>query len=342
MTLRRCLAVLSLLVAVGAASSSPAAADAGTTLMDTPSVAEGDAGTTNLVFTVTIGGTPLTSPASVDYFTNNAGTASPPGDYADTSGTLTFVPGGPTTQQIVVPVVGDTVREPDETVPVTMTNAVNATVSQAIHVGTIVNDDPVPSITIADGFAQEGGPMGFTVTLSNRSSQTITVDYTTFAGSADGDVDYVVETGTVSFPAIFQTQIGIDTIEDALDEPDETFTVVLSNPVGATIADGTGVGTIIDNDLAAVTTTTTATTQAVTPAPVGGEPTTTTSTTSSPTGGAGASTSTTAAPAVRSAGAADLPRTGAAEGRLATIGLGAVAAGALLRRRSTRLRAGRN
>ncbi|MCP3936050.1 MAG: hypothetical protein GY708_11840 [Actinomycetia bacterium] len=37
-------------------------------------------------------------------------------------------------------------------------------------------------------------------------------------------------------------------LDDALDEPDETFTVVLSSPVNVTLADDEAVGTIVDND----------------------------------------------------------------------------------------------
>jgi thiamine pyrophosphokinase len=101
--------------------------------------AEGNAGTTNFVFTVTL------SPASgqtvmVNYATAN-GTATAGSDYTATSGTLTFAP-GVTTQNISVPVNGDTVFEPDETFTVNLSAPVNAMITTATGTGTIVNDEP--------------------------------------------------------------------------------------------------------------------------------------------------------------------------------------------------------
>jgi hypothetical protein len=340
----------------------PAAADPGTVFtMDTPSVLEGDSGTTDLVFTISITGTPLTSNASVDYFTNNAGGADAPGDFALTSGTLTFTPGGPTSQQVVVKVVGDTWHEDDETVPVTMDDPVNGVVGQAIHDGTILNDDGEPTISLGDAVTSESGTLGFPITLSNLSQDTVTVDYATVAGTADEGSDFVVTTGTMVFQATFASQIGIVTVGDLVEEPTEDMTVVLSNPVGGTILDGTGIGTILDDDappgppgppdegpegpeppdkgfpglpaLPEIDETTTTTTATTTPAVVpAGDPATTSST-----------TATTAAPAAtvaaRSTGGGTLARTGSSSSDLAVVGVGAVLLGFLVVRRAGRARA---
>src|SRR5262245_25659481 len=110
-------------------------------------VVEGDSGTTNAVFTITL------SPASgqtvsVEYATAD-GTASAESDYASHSGTVTFLPG--TTNQIVtVPVNGDVLNEANETFFVNLLNPVQATVARSQGIGTIGNDDPLPSVSIDD------------------------------------------------------------------------------------------------------------------------------------------------------------------------------------------------
>src|SRR5438094_1519837 len=90
----------------------------------------------------------------------------------------------------------------------------------------------------------------FSLTLSAASPQSITVDYSTADGAATAPADYVAKSGTVTFPANSTTPQTITIVVngDNSDEIDETFTVNLSNPVHATIANGTGTGTILDND----------------------------------------------------------------------------------------------
>ena len=91
--------------------------------------------------------------------------------------------------------------------------------------------------------------MRFTVTLNQPSAGTVTVAYATANGTAIAPADYAAKSGTVTF-SVGQTsaRIGIVIKGDSANEPDETFNVLLSNPSGATIADGTGVGTILDDD----------------------------------------------------------------------------------------------
>ena len=82
----------------------------------------------------------------------------------------------------------------------------------------------------------------------------MTVDYTTADGTANAPGDYTTTQGTLTIPAgqcgpsSTACQISVPTDDDTLYENNETFTVTLSNPTGATIADGTATGTIVDND----------------------------------------------------------------------------------------------
>jgi hypothetical protein len=67
--------------------------------------------------------------------------------------------------------------------------------------------------------------------------------------------DYTGTTsGTLNFAAGDTSKtITLTIVNDSLTEATETFSVVLSNPVNATLQDGTGIGTIVDNDSVAPT-----------------------------------------------------------------------------------------
>jgi Calx-beta domain len=101
--------------------------------------AEGNAGQTAFRFTVSLDAA-QPAPVTVD-FTTADGTATAPGDYAATSGTLTFAP-GEIAKTVTVQVNGDTRKESNETFTVNLSNAIgNATIADGHAVGTIVNDD---------------------------------------------------------------------------------------------------------------------------------------------------------------------------------------------------------
>ena len=90
----------------------------------------------------------------------------------------------------------------------------------------------------------------FELTLANPSSQTVTVDWATQDGTALAPADYVAASGTVTFgPGVTTQTVVVQVKGDVVFEPDETFSIVLSDPTNATIGDGTGTGTIDDDDL---------------------------------------------------------------------------------------------
>lgn len=113
---------------------------------------EGNSGYGNMNFTITLSNSADTN---VSYAASN-GTALAGSDYNATSGTLSFTSGGPTTQIVSVPIVGDTVFEPNETFTLTLSNPIGATISDANATGTIVNDDVLLSYcddqNLSDGF----------------------------------------------------------------------------------------------------------------------------------------------------------------------------------------------
>jgi Calx-beta domain/K319L-like, PKD domain len=114
--------------------------------------------------------------------------------------------------------------------------------------------EPTRQISISDASATEGGTETFTVSLDAASANPITVDFATADDTATAGSDYTAATGTVTFaPGDVSETVTVSTIDDALDEADETFNVNLLNATGnSAILDGMGVGTIVDNDVTPV------------------------------------------------------------------------------------------
>ena len=118
-----------------------------TVSIDSPSVTEGDSGSKNLTFTVTLNEA-ATEQVTVDYADAGTGTATSGTDYtAITGDTLTFAV-GTTSQTFNVSVTGDTDEEVNETVVVTLSGATNATISTATGTGTITDNDAPPSLSL--------------------------------------------------------------------------------------------------------------------------------------------------------------------------------------------------
>lgn len=214
------------------------------------SVLEGNTGTTQMVFTVTMP-FPSEHVVTVQYVTANS-SAKAGLDYISTAGTLTFPP-GTTTQTITVQVLGDEVYEPNEALVVNLSNPVNALLLVKKGVGTIVNDEPLPKITILDTSTVEGDNgsryMEFELMLSGASSKNITVNFATADGSAYAPASYAARNGILVFPSGTTTQcVAVVVYGNVTIESDKTMRMLLTRAVNAAIEDGEGIGTIVNDD----------------------------------------------------------------------------------------------
>lgn len=216
-------------------------------------VNEGNAGTTNFTFTVS-----LSAPAGPGGVTFNIATANGSAtagvDYVAQSLTGQTIPAGSSTYTFTVQVNGDTANEPTETFFVNVTSVINAVVVDGQGVGTITNDDPLPSMSIDDVSVVEGnaGTVNavFTVTLSAASGQTATVLYATADGTATQPADYTSTSGSLTFtPGQTTRTLTVPVIGETVPEANETFFVNLSGAANATISDNQGVGTITNDDV---------------------------------------------------------------------------------------------
>lgn len=213
-------------------------------------VREGNSGTSFAEFTVRLSA-PSSQSVTVDFKTADR-TATAGSDYTAASGTLTFAAGA-TTNSVRVPILGDATKEPDETFEVRLTKPASARLTRDVGLGTILDDDVLPTLTITDATVVEGNSgvtnAIFAVRLSTASPQTVSVGFQTIGGTATAGSDFKAASGTLEFaPGTISRTLAVAVNGDTAFEPDETFTVNLSNPVNALIARGQGLGTILNDD----------------------------------------------------------------------------------------------
>jgi hypothetical protein len=218
------------------------------------SALEGNSGTTTYSFDVTLSNASYQT-ITVSRQAQDGTATTADSDYVPLgAGLRTFLP-GETQRQVVVTVNGDTKFEPDENFMVKLSAPTNATIADDTGVGTMQNDDTQPQASVNDVSHAEGNSAttayDFTVSLTNPSAQTVTVDYLTQDGTATtADSDYTGQlTTTLTFtPGQTQKQVTVNATGDNKFEGDESFTLKLAGSTGATIADSAGVGTIQNDD----------------------------------------------------------------------------------------------
>ena len=214
-------------------------------------------GFTNLNFTVSLS-VPTTNTVTVQVRTFDIEATAASGDYTaiplgPPPTILTFGP-GETTKTVSVQVRQDDLVEGNERLQVQLSNATNATIIDGTGTGTITNDD-VRSFSINDVTVTEGDTgtvnAAFTVTLSQSSPGTVTLSAATAPDSATSGSDYTTTSQLLTFASgVTQQTFTVPVAGDTLLESTEQFFVNLSNPTsGLVIADGQGIGTIVDNDV---------------------------------------------------------------------------------------------
>jgi hypothetical protein len=229
------------------------------------SITEGNSGTTNLVFTITLSqASNLT--VTVDYATADGSATTADSDYQAATGTLTFSP-GTLTQTISVTVNGDTRDEPNEVFVVNLSGAVNASLVDNQGLGTILSDD-TPLIEFSSStYSVNEDELRVFVTVNRRGdlSKVARVDYTTsdssalnncnqVTGNASSRCDYATTVGTILFAAGESSEaISIPIVNDVyIEGGSEVLTFTLSNVSNADLGTITTATVIIldaDNGL---------------------------------------------------------------------------------------------
>ncbi len=231
---------------------------------DAPLNNEGNSGTTTFSFTVSLSSPAPAGGVSFDIATQDGTATVADNDYVAQSVIGKTIAAGASSTTFEVTVNGDLNIEPNEDFLVNITNISGATAGDTQGQATIQNDDS-PTLSINDVTATEGDTgtkiFQFTVTSTLPApAGGITFDIATSDGTAQDDNpasednDYVAQSLTgQTIPAGQTTYLFSVTVNgDKLVEPDETFTVTISNVSGggASIGDGAGLGTIQNDDTA--------------------------------------------------------------------------------------------
>jgi predicted extracellular nuclease len=215
------------------------------------SVSEGDFGLRSAVFTASLTG-PLAAPVTFEV-TTDTGTAIPDVDYVSRSGFTQTIPAGQTSVNVPININGDTDVEGNETFVVNLGNVTGVPLVDGQGIGTIVNDDKA-TLSVGNVSVTEGDSgvrtATFELNLSRAIPTQVTFDVATANGSATAGTDYVARSqlGRIidggRTRAVFEVQVS----GDAVAEADETFNVTISNVQGATLGNGSAVGTIVNDD----------------------------------------------------------------------------------------------
>jgi uncharacterized delta-60 repeat protein len=160
-------------------------------------------------------------------------------DYTALSGIVRFGDGDTTNKQISIPIIDDALGERDETFGVDITPATASADNYSALVTILDNDGGFAGVIeiYGDFIDQESdGPQGGPLTLSryDGSNGVVTVDYAVTSGTATAGIDFIAQTGTVTWPDgdSSDKEIFVTIIDDTEEEPDETYIVTISNPTG--------------------------------------------------------------------------------------------------------------
>jgi hypothetical protein len=213
-------------------------------------------GTSGLAVTVIRSGD--TSAAASITLTPSNGTATSGADFNNSPIVVNFNP-GQTSTTVTIPIVDDNIDEPNETINLTLSNPSSGVLlgTRTTAVLTIVDNDPLPTVNLGPAtISRNEGNSGttafnFTVSLSNPSSQSITVPYTTNNGTATAGSDYTDNDGSLTFnPGETSKIITVQVTGDTAVEANETFIVAQGTPTNATLGTSQSTATIVNDDVA--------------------------------------------------------------------------------------------
>jgi gliding motility-associated-like protein len=217
-------------------------------------------------FVITYTGPTVQDAFTVDFVITD-GTAIDPDDYSvATIGTSVTFPAGTADgdmQLVSINIMDDLIIEPSEDLNITLSNISIPSINMldGDGIGTITDNDgsgPGEGISVADFTVDESvGTADFVITYTGPTvASSFTVDFVVTDGTAIDPDDYSVATVgvTVTFPAGTangDTQVvTVNIVDDMILEGAETLEITLSNISipAINMVDGTGVGTITDND----------------------------------------------------------------------------------------------
>jgi hypothetical protein len=196
------------------------------------------------------------SHSSVTVFYSTVTGSANSSDFNSVTGSVIFSP-GETYREVSLGTVDDGSDEDYESYSLALTSAIGGVLGNSIsEISLVDNDSPGGNANVSDAVSvTEGGSMSFTISLSTSAAQNVTVYYTTTDSGASASLDYTSVAGSVIFaPGETQKVVVVSTNNDAIDEGDESFRLLLTSASGADIFDGEGLAVIGDDDATPVLT----------------------------------------------------------------------------------------
>lgn len=213
------------------------------------SIQEGDSGSQVVQVVVRLS-QEVGEEATVDYRTVD-GSAVNGADYSGQNGTLVFA-SGETEKMVEIGILGDLADEGDESFTLELSNGEGARIGTSTATVTIIENDIVPDLAVADAstFEGAGASLEFTVTLTPAASEVVTVSYATGGGTATEGSDYTGRSGVLTFnPGETSQAVEIAVLDDSLEELPESFQFNLSNQSNADLGRAIATGRILDDEL---------------------------------------------------------------------------------------------
>ena len=207
---------------------------------------EGDGGLTSFMFTISTSAA-ASEALTVTVNTNDPGEAVEGTDFAPVTNEIATIAAGATSVDVVVSVLGEEVVELDETFEVKLSDAkfngaadiTRVTIGDDTATGTIQNDDTaalsIGNLTIDEGNSGDTTVFMFTVTSDKLSSRELGFTVNTANGTALAGTDYTAVSGVPGKidAGSLTTMVMVSVTGDDLVEPDETFSVILSDALFA-------------------------------------------------------------------------------------------------------------
>ena len=175
-------------------------------------------------------------------------------DFAGALAGTQLIRAGDTSTTISIDTSDDSIYETDENFSLIITNVTGATPSSLTASGSIIDNDPQPSVTLLSfeqdySITAEGTSLTYRLQISKASATNVSFDWSVQHSSTSTD-DF---TGALAGTQLIRagdtsTTISIDTSDDSIYETDENFSLIITNVTGATPSSLTASGSIIDND----------------------------------------------------------------------------------------------
>jgi hypothetical protein len=163
-----------------------------------------------------------------------------------------MIPPGATSANVDVTVTGNTFDGADRTFPVVLSIPKEAVLDHSIGTGTVLDDDPTPTLRVGAAAASEGdGVVRFPLTASGGTTDGIFVDAEIISGSAQLGSDVGPDTTVFGFiePGLTTGELDVPLVDNGVAEPSETFSVHVTDVFSATlVGPATVTGTIVDDD----------------------------------------------------------------------------------------------